>query len=111
MRKNNFGNSGNDEIAGSSNIANIAMLSVSYDRDKELPDNQRLLRLNKNRLFGKLNTDGITVSYDEASKRIFGLGDDPNFEYGAFTDENGFLEAEADDVSQLPDGEIDPEFL
>ncbi len=111
MRKNNFSN-GNDEIAGSSNIANIAMLTISYDRDKELPDNQRLLRLNKNRLFGKLNTDGITVNYDEKSKRIYGMGDDPDYEYGFSTDSNGFMQSDEEEDYGFTDfeGDIDPAF-
>lgn len=95
MRKNNF-STGNDEIAGSSNISNIATLTISYDRSGDIGENQRLIRLNKNRLFGKLNTDGIVVDYDERSKRIYGQGDDLDFNY-VFSDEDGF--------APIPEGE------
>lgn len=82
MRKNSSGDASNDEVAGSSNITNLAMLTISYDRDKKLESDERYIRLLKNRLFGKLETDGIKVQYDEKSRRIFGDGDDPNFDYG-----------------------------
>lgn len=92
MRKNNFGNVSNDEVAGSSNITNLAMLTISYDRDKDISEDQRLLRLIKNRLFGKLDTKGITVEYDERSKRIWGVGDDPDFDYGYDPNSDEFID-------------------
>jgi len=98
MRKNNFAETNsNDEVAGSSNITNIAMLTISYDRDKDLSDDQRLLRLLKNRLFGKIDTKGITVAYDEKSKRIFGEGDDLDFDYGFDPQSDGFVTVEDED--------------
>lgn len=91
MRKNNFQQNSNDEVAGSSNVTNIAMLTIAYDRDKDLQDNQRMLKLLKNRLFGKIETNGLLVEYDEKSKRIFGGGDDPDFDYGFDPQSDGFM--------------------
>lgn len=92
MRKNNFGSVSNDEVAGSSNITNLAMLTISYDRDKDLDDSQRHIRLVKNRLFGKLNFDGIQVEFEERSRRIYGNGDDLDFDYGYDPDSDGFID-------------------
>lgn len=64
----------NDEIAGSSNIANLAMLTITFSRDteNETNENVRILRVPKNRLFGKIETDGFYLNYDERSRRIYG---------------------------------------
>ena len=55
---------------------------MSYDRDKELPPTQRRLVVSKSRLMGKLCLDGYVMDYDERSKRIYGLGDELNREFG-----------------------------
>lgn len=96
-RKNNISTNANDEIAGSSNIANLAMVTIAYDKDKEIPESNRLIKVAKNRLFGKVNLSGIEVRFDERSKRIYGNGDDPDVEYGCFEDD-GFV----DDMSEIP---------
>ena len=81
-RKNPFGSGDeNAEIAGSSNIANLAMVTISYGRDKEIEESERILRVSKNRLFGKINAEGWILDYDERSKRIYGEGDDLDVEY------------------------------
>ncbi len=71
-----------DDIAGSSDIANLATSAISYSRSKDLPSNQRYLKLIKNRFFGKVNYDGWVMSYDIKSTRIYGDGDNENREYG-----------------------------
>lgn len=87
-RKNSFTADANDEVAGSGDITNLAGLVLSYDRgDKEdqnlgMTDMQRKLIVAKNRLFGKINLNGIRLNYDEKSKRIYGPGDDANKEFG-----------------------------
>lgn len=43
---------------------------------------QRRLIVAKNRLFGKTNTNGFILSYDEKSKRVYGTWDDVNRQYG-----------------------------
>ena len=101
MRKNNFSQGGNDEVAGSSNITNLATITFSYERDADLPDDKRKIRLMKNRLFGKINMEGIPVSYDEKSRRIFGAGDNVDFNYGFDVDNSnndGFIDALPDDI-------------
>lgn len=91
-RKNNFSMNDNDEIAGSSNITNLAMFVISYGKGETKRNNdelepmttqsERLLKLTKNRLFGRVNTQGWTLGYSEKSKRIYGSGDDVNYEFG-----------------------------
>lgn len=97
MRKNNLASGGNDEIAGSSNITNIAMLTLAYERDNEIGESRRLIKINKNRLFGKItNENGIVVDYDERSKRIYGQGDDLDYDYGFDPTADGFAEMPKD---------------
>ena len=81
-RKNNFSTNDNDEISGSGDISNLAMVTLSYGKSKDVHETQRVLKVSKNRLFGKLKLDGWVMNYDDASKRIYGDGDDVNVEYG-----------------------------
>lgn len=81
-RKNNFTVNENDEISGSSDISNLATITIAYEKDKDLHTEQRLLKVSKNRLFGKVETEGYILDYDEKSKRIYGQGDDLHVEYG-----------------------------
>lgn len=82
MRKNGFSTDGNDEVSGSSDITNLASVTLTYERSKDVQENQRILRCVKNRLFGKTEFNGFTMSYDEKSKRVYGVHDDVNREYG-----------------------------
>lgn len=80
-RRKNTGFSGNDndEIAGSSNIVNMAMLNLVYERGRKKTDDgnevirpdQRYIKLTKNRIFGDLNESGIVLDFEPVSKRIF----------------------------------------
>ena len=70
----------NDEVAGSSNITNLADVVMNYslprDDDDTHPD--RVLQVTKNRLNGNTNYGGIPLWYDIPSKRILearGLND------------------------------------
>lgn len=88
-RKNAFSQDANDEISGSGDITNLAGITLSYDRGSRddiekgfMDDSQRKLILAKNRLFGKVNLDGIILSYDEKSKRVYGPRDDVNRKFG-----------------------------
>lgn len=81
-RKNNYSNNENDEIAGSSDIVNLGMITLSYDSSDKIDPRQRLLKVTKNRLFGKVEKKGFILNYDEKSKRIYGNGDDINFDFG-----------------------------
>ena len=67
----------NDEISGSGDVTNLAGVVMSYDRcEKTEIQAQRLLKVVKSRLIGKLSFDGIPLNYDERTKRIFGDSDD-----------------------------------
>ena len=89
-RKNNFTQDENDEVSGSGDIPNLATITISYERNKDLEENQRLGKISKNRLFGKVNTKGYVLNYDERSKRIYGEGDNLNVEYGWNKADQGF---------------------
>lgn len=89
-RKNNFSTNENDEISGSSDISNLAMVTIAYDDDKDIGQSQRLLKVSKNRLFGKTETKGYILDYDEKSKRIYGQGDDLYVDYGWNKNDDGF---------------------
>ena len=98
-RKNNFSTNENDEISGSGDISNLATITIAYEKSKDLEENKRLAKISKNRLFGKVNTDGFELDYDAKSKRIYGIGDDLHVEYGCFkTDDNGFYAAGIEDI-------------
>lgn len=81
QRKNNANFNGNDEIAGSSNITNLAAITMRYESDRELEPNQRKLVVMKERAFGRKCNEGYVLDYDEKSRRIYGHGDDVNKEY------------------------------
>lgn len=100
-RKNNFSTNDNDEISGSGDISNLAMVTLSYGKDKNIGEGQRLLKVSKNRLFGKVKTDGWIMNYDDASKRICGDGDDVNKEYG-WIKTDGFIEVQEDIEYDIP---------
>jgi len=98
-RKNNFTTDANDEISGSGDIANLGMITLAYDRNDKEGEPPRIIRVAKNRLFGRINLDGYKVDFDERSKRIFGEGDDQDIEYGCFSDSpEEFVPVEDDDV-------------
>ena len=81
-RKNGCGGDEMDDVSGASDITNLATVVISYGRDKEIADDQRMLRLLKNRLFGKVNFSGWIMDFDEKSNRIYGSGDNVNREFG-----------------------------
>lgn len=105
QRKNNFTTDANDEISGSGDITNLAGITLSYNRGTKdeiekglISEFQRKLIIAKNRLFGKINLQGIPLDYDERSKRIYGLGDNLDYQFGWNTDENGFTSAESMEI-------------
>lgn len=96
-RKNGFSSGDeNDEISGSSKIANLASIIISYDKSKELLGSQRVLKVPKERLFGRTETNGYILDYDAKSRRICGYGDDVNIDYGWNADDDGFTEISID---------------
>jgi twinkle protein len=64
----------NDDVAGSSNITNLVDVVLRYDSPEKREEGEitpdRVLQVFKNRLTGRLNTDGIGLYYEESSKRI-----------------------------------------
>ena len=93
-RKNNFSANINDEVAGSSDVTNLGMITLSYEKGEDMDADSRLLKISKNRLFGKTNTVGWELFYDERSKRIFGQGDNVKQDFSCFRkiDADGFEE-------------------
>ena len=68
-------NFSNDDVSGSSNITNLVDVVLRYDepsnRSEEEEDHpDRVLQVFKNRLTGRLKTDGIGLFYQESSRRI-----------------------------------------
>lgn len=78
----------NDDVLGSSEITNLAGVVMSYERprDRDRQD-ERLLKITKNRLTGRVNFDGIPCWYDEKSKRIGTEYDDRMASCGPFAEE------------------------
>ena len=102
-RKNSFTTDANDEVSGSGDITNLAGMVLSYDRgtDKEgLRPDQRKIIIAKNRLFGKINLNGIVLDYDEKSKRIYSNDDELIREYGWNVDSDGFQKV--DELEEIP---------
>lgn len=98
-RKNNFSTNTNDEVAGSSDIINLATITLSYEKSTDLQDTERLLKLSKNRLFGNLNTDGWKLSFNEKSKRVFCENDNENYEFSwVQKSEEGFESSDDEEV-------------
>lgn len=89
-RKNNFSTNENDEISGSGDISNLATITIAYEKNNEIEQAQRLCKVSKNRLFGKTETKGYILDYDEKSKRIYGRGDDLHVDYGWNKNNGGF---------------------
>lgn len=84
-RKNSFSKNTNEEVSGSSDIVNLASVTLSYSKQEGIEDEQRMLEVSKNRLFGK--TGSWIMNYDERSKRVYGAKDDANKEYSWNTNE------------------------
>ena len=100
-RKNNFSQDENDEVSGSGDISNLATVVISYGKDKEIGEVERMLTCSKNRLFGKTNTKGWITKFDEKSKRIYGNGDNVNREYGWNTTDDGFMQLSDEEFEQM----------
>lgn len=81
-RKDSYSTEVNDSVSGSADITNLASIVLSYERNKDIDPSQRLLKVSKNRVYGKINTKGYILDYDERSKRIYGYGDDVNVDFG-----------------------------
>ena len=97
QRKN--GNSNvNDNVSGTADIANLASVVMSYDRSNIVGDSPdvRKLKITKNRLYGDLNTEGITLNYDPLSKRIYATDAELIKFYSWETNEMGLKEVDSE---------------
>lgn len=83
-RKDNGIASVNESVSGTADITNLASIVISYERSRrdDMSKDERLIKITKNRLFGKLNTSGVVASYDPASKRIYTNDTEQNRKYG-----------------------------
>lgn len=88
-RKNNFSQNDNDEVSGSGDITNLGMITLSYERGSKteieqgiINNDQRRLKIAKNRLFGIIEVNGWILDFEPKSRRIYGHNDDVNMEYG-----------------------------
>ena len=92
-RKRNGYQFNNDDVAGSSNITNLADVIMNYtlpkDEDEVRPD--RILQVTKNRNNGKVKFDGIPLWYDIPSKRILETRGMCHEKFGWNILEDGFL--------------------
>lgn len=100
-RKSNGTEFGNDDVAGSSNITNLVDVVLRYSRPRgaDIPadTNERLLSVHKNRLTGRTCRDGITMYYQESSKRI---SETESFDWKLGWDSGEFIAV--DDDPDLP---------
>ena len=98
-RKNGFGGSEMDNVMGSSDITNLASITIAYGRGTKkdgIRDEQRMLKLVKNRLFGITNFDGWAMDFDPKSKRIFFDKSEQDFDYEWEKSFEGFVGVEAE---------------
>lgn len=103
-RKNRFGNDDTDEVSGSADITNKVDIVMTYKRDKDIPEDERLLTISKNRLTGKLaiGEKAIRLYYDPASKRISDNKNDFIQPYGWEKDKDGFISVDQIEQLEIP---------
>ena len=100
---------GNDDVAGSSNITNLADVILNYampkEDDERSPD--RILQVTKNRFGGKVDRKGIALWYEVSSKRISEIYRSFQWRFGweggaarrgSAATEDGFMEIEDNEV-------------
>ena len=103
-RKNSSGADDNDSVSGSADITNKVDVVMTYKRDKDLPEDQRLLTISKNRLTGKLATGekALTLYYDKTSKRISDTDASFTVSYGWEEDTDGFISIDQIEQMEIP---------
>ena len=74
----------NESVSGTADITNLASIVLSYERSKreDVGDDERLLKVTKNRLFGVTDESGLIMKYDKISKRIYTTDFEKDREYG-----------------------------
>lgn len=84
-KRKDYGNmSVNESVSGTADITNLASIVLSYERSRreDVAEDERVLKVTKNRLFGKTDNNGLVLRYDEASKRIYSNDFERNRKYG-----------------------------
>jgi hypothetical protein len=94
----------NDDVSGSSDITNRVDIVMNYTTKKDMPPDERILTITKNRLTGKITKagEGIKLYFHEGSKRIYGEKDNLYKVYGweDDKDDTGFMPVQED--AELP---------
>ena len=77
---------------------------MTYKRGKDLPEDQRLLTVSKNRLTGKLATGekAISLYYDDTSKRISDTLKLFTVPYAWEEDADGFISIDQVEQMEIP---------
>ena len=77
---------------------------MTYKRGKDLPEDQRLLTVSKNRLTGKLATGekAISLYYDDTSKRISDTSKFFTVPYAWEEDTDGFISIDQVEQMEIP---------
>lgn len=84
-KRKDYGNmSVNESVSGTADITNLASIVLSYERGRrdDIAEDERVIKVTKNRLFGKIDNAGLVLRYDEASKRIYSNDFEKNRKYG-----------------------------
>lgn len=79
----------NDSVSGSLDIVNLASIVMSYERptkkrkenDDEVTDEDRIIKVTKNRLFGNTDDWGSVLHYEGLSKRIYSKASERDRKY------------------------------
>lgn len=80
----------NDSVSGSLDIVNLASIVISYERpskkrlenDELVTAQDRICKVTKNRLFGRIDEWGIALHYEDGSKRIYSNENEKTKQYG-----------------------------
>lgn len=88
----------NDTVSGSADITNLASIVLSYERGtkEEVGKDQRVLKITKNRLFGKIDTYGYIMNYNQDCKRIY-ITEEELYRRYSWEGDNGFIEVEVEE--------------
>lgn len=103
-RKNRFGGDDTDEVAGSGDITNKVDIVMTYKRGKDLPEDERLLSVSKNRLTGRIavGEKEIHLFYDPVSKRISDDRADFEKSYEWERGKEGFQDLTEQELLEIP---------
>lgn len=106
----------NDDVAGSSNITNLADVILKYSRppkppskgkddeeDEYDPDTMdRIISVHKNRYNGRILSKGFKAYFEPESRRISDTYGSFDWSYGWESDSDGFTDVTDDDLKMLP---------